>query len=40
MSNLLGVDDGQFGKILAYEIPKIRQAFDRKSIDYYFKLKF
>ncbi|CAF4588441.1 unnamed protein product, partial [Rotaria sp. Silwood2] len=24
-----GVDDGQFGKVIAHEIPAIRQAFDR-----------
>jgi hypothetical protein len=39
MSYFLGVDDGQFGKIIAHEIPAIRQAFNRKSIDCYFKLK-
>jgi hypothetical protein len=26
----LGVDDGQFGKIIAHEIPAIREAFNRK----------
>lgn len=26
----LGVDDGQFGKIIAHEIPLIREAFNRK----------
>ena len=25
----LGVDDGQFGKVIAHELPLIRQAFDR-----------
>jgi hypothetical protein len=29
---LLGVDDGQFGKIIAHEIPAIREAFNRKLI--------
>lgn len=28
----LGVDDGQFGKVIAHEIPLIRQAFNRKCI--------
>lgn len=26
----LGVDDGQFGKVVAHEIPLIREAFNRK----------
>jgi hypothetical protein len=29
----LGVDDGQFGKIIAHEIPLIREAFNRKLIN-------
>jgi len=29
---LLGVDDGQFGKVIAHEIPAIREAFNRKYL--------
>ena len=29
----LGVDDGQFGKIIAHEIPAIRQAFNGKFLN-------
>jgi hypothetical protein len=28
----LGVDDGQFGKVIAHEIPAIREAFNRKYL--------
>ena len=28
------MDDGQFGKIIAHEIPAIREAFNRKLIDF------
>lgn len=28
--DVLGVDDGQFGKVIGHEIPLIREAFNRK----------
>jgi hypothetical protein len=30
LSDVLGVDDGQFGKVISHEIPLIREAFNRK----------
>lgn len=36
----LGVDDGQFGKIIAHEIPSIRQAFNSNNLTSSFFLEF